>query len=123
MKITEKVYDLQSLNFLRDAKLKIGVLGGSFNPAHSGHLCISLRALQMFGLDYVIWLVANQNPLKEKYKAKIFSRAESALKIISHPRIIVSTAEYDLGTRYTYDTMRKMIVNFASSEILLVNGF
>ena len=46
--------------------MKIGILGSSFNPAHAGHLKLSLKAIEIFNLDEVWWLITKQNPLKNK---------------------------------------------------------
>lgn len=122
MKATKKIYNLQSLNFLRYSKLKIGLLGGSFNPAHNGHVDISEMALKTFRMDYVIWLVANQNPLKEKYNKDMFVRAQDALEVVSNPRILVSTLEYDLGTMYAYDTLSKLKLCFPMADFTWLMG-
>ncbi len=88
---------------------KIGLLGGSFNPAHEGHLEISLTALERLGLDYVWWLVSPGNPLKSDNDMATFeARSKSAEKIINDPRIIVSDIENKLNTRYTVDTLIKL---------------
>jgi nicotinate (nicotinamide) nucleotide adenylyltransferase len=122
MEITEKIYDLQSLNILNDCKLNIAILGGSFDPAHHGHLLISELALERLSLDYVIWLVSIQNPLKEKYKTNIFARARSALNFISNPRILVSSAEYDLKLNYTYDIMQYFVRMFNNINFTYLMG-
>ena len=88
---------------------RIGLLGGSFNPAHDGHLHISLQALQRLGLDEIWWLVSPQNPLKETRGMAAFrDRMASAQKIATHPRIRVSAVEHRLGTRYTVDTVKAL---------------
>ena len=51
---------------LKIKKNKIGILGGSFDPAHKGHLAISKEALKKFSLNSIIWAITNQNPFKEK---------------------------------------------------------
>ncbi|MFK7967699.1 MAG: nicotinate-nucleotide adenylyltransferase [Rickettsiaceae bacterium] len=122
MEVTNKIYNLQSLNFLKDTKLKIGVLGGSFNPAHYGHLLISKQAIDIYKCDYVIWLVAKQNPLKTRYKDSIYKRAEQAARIVVHPRIIVSSVEDEFGMRYLYDSLRKLIVSFPSNNFRWLMG-
>lgn len=108
----KKVNNLQELCFMRHYPLRIGILGGTFNPAHHGHLMISIQAMKLYKFDYIIWLVANQNPLKSRNTQDIFTRAEKALEIASHPRIIVSTAEHDLGCYYIYDSLRELSKRF-----------
>lgn len=123
MQATKKIYNLQSLNFFRYANnLKVGILGGSFNPAHSGHIAISELALKKFNMDYVIWLVANQNPLKDTYNANIIERSETALDMITNPRILVSTAEHDLHTIYIYDSMLALTKQFQHIDFTWLMG-
>jgi nicotinate-nucleotide adenylyltransferase len=93
---------------MKNARLKVGILGGSFDPAHPGHALISVEAIKVFGFDYVIWLVANQNPLKPPYKSSPEQRLKQALMMARHPRILVSSAELDLKTFYIYDTLKKL---------------
>jgi len=89
--------------------LRIGLLGGSFNPAHEGHRHISLFALQRLRLDAVWWLVSPQNPLKSvEGMASFEDRFASAEAIARHPKILVSDIESRLGTRYTIDTLRAL---------------
>ena len=86
---------------------KIGLLGGSFNPAHDGHLHISLLALQQLGLDQIWWLVSPQNPLKPSAgMAGLGERMEHARQLARDPRIRVTDLERSLNTRYTVDTLR-----------------
>jgi len=122
MKSKQKVYSLQELNFLKKNKLKIGVLGGTFDPAHTGHLMISKRALNFHKFDYVIWLVANQNPLKQKSKKNIFVRAQEALSVVDDTRILISTAEHDFGTKYMYDSMSCLIKFFPNIKFTWMMG-
>jgi nicotinate-nucleotide adenylyltransferase len=87
----------------------IGLLGGSFNPAHEGHLHISRTALQRLGLDEIWWLVSPQNPLKPAENMAPFGdRLATARAVVQHPRIRVSDIEQRLGTRYTVDTVRAL---------------
>ena len=87
--------------------LRIGLLGGSFNPAHEGHRAISLEAMKRLRLDRVWWLVSPQNPLKPvQGMASFAERFAGAQAAARHPRIIVSDLEQRLGTDYTVDTMR-----------------
>ncbi len=90
--------------------LRVGLLGGSFNPAHSGHRAISLAAIEALGLDEVWWLVSPGNPLKDKATdmAPFAVRFASARKMAGHAPIRVSAIETRLGTRYTVDTLAKV---------------
>jgi len=86
--------------------LAIGLLGGSFNPAHRGHLHISLAALERLDLDEVWWLVSPQNPLKSATDMAPFDeRCASAQTHAADPRIKVSDFELNAGTTYTVDTL------------------
>ena len=90
-------------------RLRIGLLGGSFNPAHDGHRHISELALARLRLDQVWWLVSPQNPLKPVRGMASFSqRLQRAAKSTNDPRIRVSGLEASLRTRYTIDTLRAL---------------
>lgn len=90
--------------------MRVGLLGGSFNPAHDGHLHISRIARARIGLDKVWWLVSPQNPLKPSAgMAPLAARLESARAIAhSHPAIVVTDIEARLHTRYTAETLRAL---------------
>ena len=89
---------------------RIGLLGGSFNPAHSGHRHISLAAKRALGLDEVWWLVSPGNPLKEGADdmAPFEARLASAERMAKGAKILASDFERHEGTRYTIDTVRKL---------------
>jgi len=90
----------------QDTRRRIGLLGGSFNPAHEGHRHISLEALRRLGLDEVWWLVSPQNPLKSGDGMEpLASRLARAKQAARHARIEVEAPELLLGTRYTLDTV------------------
>jgi nicotinate-nucleotide adenylyltransferase len=94
-------------------RLRVGVLGGSFNPAHEGHRYISLLALQRLGLDQVWWLVSPQNPLKDAKDMMSFSdRLKSAQAMAKHPQIRVSDLENRMGTRFTAETLPRLKQRF-----------
>lgn len=87
-------------------RLKVGLMGGSFNPAHDGHRHVAETAIKHLGLDEVWWLVSPQNPLKPRYDMAPFAeRLASARKVARHPRIRVKDIELHLGTHYTADTL------------------
>ena len=87
---------------------RIGLLGGSFNPAHRGHRHISLQALRVLDLDELWWLVSPGNPLKEGARdmAPFEARLASARRMAAHAPIRVSDFEQREGTRFTVDTVR-----------------
>lgn len=95
---------------LPPAGRRIGLLGGSFNPAHGGHLHISREALSRLRLDEVWWLVSPQNPLKSANgMAPLAERLASARARARGTRQITVTAlETLLGTRYTADTLTRL---------------
>jgi nicotinate-nucleotide adenylyltransferase len=91
----------------RSPRLRIGLLGGSFNPAHEGHRAISREALKRLRLDRVWWLVSPQNPLKPADQTTdLEQRLTAARAIADHPRVVVTDLERRIGTRYTVDTLR-----------------
>jgi len=86
--------------------MRIGLLGGSFNPPHIAHRAISLFAIKRLKLDRVWWLVTPGNPLKERGGLHdLNERSEAARKMANDPRIDVSCLESVIGTRYTVDTI------------------
>ncbi|MBT4905881.1 MAG: nicotinate-nicotinamide nucleotide adenylyltransferase, partial [Rhodospirillaceae bacterium] len=102
---------------------RIGLLGGSFNPAHDGHRHISQLALARLGLDEVWWLVSPQNPLKsEAGMAPFESRLESADRIACDRRIRVSALEAELGTRYTADTLKALQNRYPAARFVWLMG-
>jgi len=102
---------------------KIGLLGGSFNPAHDGHRDLSLAALSALGLDEVWWLVAPQNPLKPVAgMAPLEQRVVAARIIADHGRIRVTDIERRLGTRYTADTLAKLVERYRSCRFVWLMG-
>jgi nicotinate-nucleotide adenylyltransferase len=89
------------------ARQTIGLLGGSFNPAHEGHRLISEIALHRLGLNRVWWLVTPGNPLKSLTDLQALdARQEAARKIARDPRIDVADFEAAIGSRYTFQTLR-----------------
>ncbi|MBF0094399.1 MAG: nicotinate-nucleotide adenylyltransferase [Alphaproteobacteria bacterium] len=102
---------------------RIGLLGGSFNPAHEGHRHISLAALRMLGLDEVWWLVAPQNPLKPvEETAPLAERLSRARAEARHPRIRPTDIERRLGTRYTVNTLAILRKRFPRARFVWLMG-
>ncbi len=88
--------------------MTVGLLGGSFDPPHEGHVQISRAALKRFGLDQLWWLVTPGNPLKETPPASMARRVQAAREIMDHPKVRISDIEARLGTRYTAQTLRAL---------------
>lgn len=88
--------------------MTVGLLGGSFDPAHDGHVHITREALRRFGLDQVWWLVSPGNPLKPRQPAPMPLRLSQARSLMQHPRVKITGLEADLGTRYTAATIRRL---------------
>ena len=103
---------------------RIGLLGGSFNPAHGGHSHISLEAAARLGLDEVWWLIAPQNPLKPRRgMAPLGTRLAAARRVIAgDPRLRATAIEDALGTRYTADTLRALSRCFPRVAFVWIMG-
>lgn len=102
---------------------RVGILGGSFNPAHRGHVLISQLALRRLNLDAVWWLISPKNPLKSaKNLASIEQRVEAAMQVARPQNILVSTIEQDLGTTYTVDTLAALRRHFPKTSLVWMMG-
>jgi nicotinate-nucleotide adenylyltransferase len=103
---------------------RIGLLGGSFNPAHRGHRHISLAARRALGLDEVWWLVSPGNPLKEDADdmAPFAERLASAEKMAKGAKIRASDFEQREGTRYTIDTVQKLKQVYPQHQFIWLLG-
>lgn len=86
----------------------IGLLGGSFDPAHDGHAHITREAIKRLHLDQVWWLVSPGNPLKSRQPAPLADRMAQARAVIDHPRVKITDLEAQLGTRFTYETIKAL---------------
>ena len=103
---------------------RIGLLGGSFNPAHRGHRRISLAALDALALDELWWLVSPGNPLKAGAKdmAPFAARLASAKRMARRARIRVSDFEARAGTRFTIDTVRRLKRRYPQHRLIWLVG-
>ncbi len=89
--------------------MRVGLFGGSFNPAHSGHAHVAETALNRLDLDRVVWLVSPQNPLKGRQDtAPLAERMASARSFAVGPSMTVSDVESRIGTTWTVDTLRTL---------------
>jgi nicotinate-nucleotide adenylyltransferase len=102
---------------------KIGLLGGSFNPAHDGHRHISLIALKRLRLHEVWWMLTPQNPLKNtRDTAPFHERLKAATRVAAHPRIRVTEIERRLGTAHTADTLALLLPRFPKCRFVWLMG-
>ena len=103
---------------------RVGLLGGSFNPAHRGHRRISLAALRALGLDEVWWLVSPGNPLKADAPdmAALAARLASARRMARRAPIRATAIEARLGTRYTVETLRALRRRYPRTRFVWLMG-
>lgn len=100
----------------------VGLLGGSFDPAHEGHARITRAALRRFGLDRVWWLVTPGNPLKSRGPAPMQARLDRAREVMQHPRVTITGIEEALGTRYTAETIAALQIKFPKLHFTWLMG-
>jgi len=87
---------------------RIGLLGGSFDPPHQGHVHITHQAMRRFGLDRVWWLVSPGNPLKRQGPAVLARRLAACRAMVTHPKVFVSDFEARIGTNHTAQTLARL---------------
>ncbi|MBK8174368.1 MAG: nicotinate-nucleotide adenylyltransferase [Rhodospirillales bacterium] len=105
------------------AARRIGLLGGSFNPAHEGHRHISMLALKRLRLDEVWWMITPQNPLKSTREMAPFDeRLKAATRVARHPRIRVTDVERRLGTAHTADSLALLLPRFPKCRFVWLMG-
>jgi nicotinate-nucleotide adenylyltransferase len=103
--------------------MRIGLFGGSFNPAHAGHRHVSLMALKRLRLDRIWWMVTPGNPLKDRSElASTAERVARARQVAAHPRIDVTSFEEAIGARYTVDTLRFLTRRFPDVHFVWIMG-
>ena len=100
----------------------VGLLGGSFDPPHPGHVHITREALKRFGLDRVWWLVSPGNPLKQHGPAPLAERMAAARKIMQHPKVDISDFEARAGTRYTAETLDALMQEYRGVNFVWLMG-
>ena len=103
--------------------MRVGLLGGSFNPAHNGHRHVAKMALRRLRLDQVWLLVSPGNPLKpRKGMAPLATRLASAQRIGDGRRILATAIEAAFRTRYTVDTLRLLLRHFPNVRFVWIMG-
>ena len=100
----------------------VGLLGGSFDPPHAGHVHITREALKRCGLERVWWMVSPGNPLKAHGPAPLQQRLDAARKVMQHPRVTVTGIEARLGTRATADTLAALTTLYPHVNFIWLMG-
>ena len=109
-------------NKLKPKKIKIGILGGTFDPAHKGHLEISKQAKKRFGLKNIVWAITKKNPFKNESKSNLKSRIQFAKKIIGKNNYIkVKFYEKMINSNRTIDLI-KYLSKKKKSDIYFIMG-
>ena len=107
---------------LKSGRIKIGILGGTFDPAHKGHMEISKQAKKKFGLENIIWAITKQNPFKDKSKSNVRSRMQFAKKIIGKNDFIkVKFYEKKIDSSRTIDLIEHLSKR-GRNEIFFILG-
>jgi nicotinate-nucleotide adenylyltransferase len=113
------------LGFSLAPGMRVGLYGGSFNPAHDGHLHVAETAKRRLGLDRVIWLVSPQNPLKARRETASLEERIAGVRALIQGRgrgMIVSAAETALGSTYTIDTLRGLKARHPGVKFVWIMG-
>ena len=116
------VHGALDLGLHLESGMRVGLFGGSFDPAHAGHALVAETALRRLGLDRVVWLVSPGNPLKPDAPAELSRRMASARVFARSPKMIVSDAENRIGQRYTIDTIRALKARFPGVRFVWIMG-
>ena len=102
--------------------LTIGLLGGSFDPPHEGHVHITKLALKIFNLSKIWWLVCPENPLKIVTPSDVNSRFLASKKIMKHPSVVITDLERKFKTKYTFQTLIKLKKLYPSNKFVWLMG-
>ena len=103
--------------------MRVGLYGGSFNPAHEGHAHVAETAMRRLGLDRVVWLVSPQNPLKDaRHSAPLAQRMASARLQAHGPSMVVSDFETRAGVVWTVDTLRLLVARHPGVRFVWLMG-
>lgn len=100
----------------------VGLLGGSFDPAHAGHVHLTQQALRRLRVDRLWWLVTPGNPIKPRGPAPLATRLAAARAMMQHPRVTVTDVEDQLGTRYTAATLQALRKRYPHVRFVWIMG-
>ncbi|MCW5696342.1 MAG: nicotinate-nucleotide adenylyltransferase [Bauldia sp.] len=101
---------------------RVALFGGTFDPPHDGHLMASLSALRRIGVEQVWWLLTPGNPLKRRKPAPLADRLAACAAFADHPRIAVTGIEATFGTRYSIDTVRRILAQCPGVSFVWLMG-
>jgi nicotinate-nucleotide adenylyltransferase len=102
---------------------RIGLFGGSFNPAHRGHYAVALYALKTLELDWVWWMVSPQNPLKDPSITDEYDkRLAYTRRVARHPRFVVTDFERQMQTQYTAETLERLKTLSGDAQFVWIMG-
>ena len=111
------------LNYLKKRNIKIGVLGGTFDPAHKGHLAISRIAKKKIKLNYIIWFITRKNPFKKQSKISVEERIKISKKIIEKDRFIkIEFIEHKINSKKTINLIRFLKKINSKLDIFFIMG-
>ena len=107
---------------IASGNMRIGLMGGSFDPPHAGHMHISLEAIKRLKLDQIWWLVSPGNPLKEEGPWPLEKRLQQCVELAEHPKLKITALEAGLGSPYTADTLRVLTRRFRTTRFVWIMG-
>ena len=102
--------------------LTIGILGGSFDPPHEGHVHITRIAIKIFNLSRLWWLVSPGNPIKDTAPSDINKRFLASKKIMKHPLVSITDIEKKLQTKFTFETLIKIKKLYPGTRFVWLMG-
>ena len=111
----------KNIGLTKRRNMKIGLLGGSFNPAHEGHIYISETAIKLLGLDEIWWLVTPQNPLKKSSKP-LEERVKFAKNLVKNNKIRIEAIEKKYQSNYTLHTLQNIIKQYSGTKFIWLMG-
>ncbi len=104
------------------AGMRVGLLGGSYDPPHTGHVHISLEAIKRLQLDQLWWLVSPGNPLKEQGPWPLERRLQQCTELAQHPKIKITALEASLGSPYTAKTLTYLVRRYPATQFAWLMG-
>lgn len=116
------IISLSNLNLYKNQKIKVAILGGSFDPAHIGHIHIAKSALNKCGFDEVWFSLSEKNPLKPPYKYSLEERVSKLQNIIDDNRFKILIIESEMKTNFTADLFSYLSINLPIIDFSFIGG-